>query len=723
MTLPNIIKFIVIVMSIYISTRLVISFIGILLGRDNNSPEKPVIGKFDEEELVSAEMCEPADADMAGVGDGAGVDIWDGGWTYVDDGAGTNADDNAGVGVKDGAGVDVKDGAGVGVKDGAGVGVKSGAGVGVKDNAGVGVKDGAGVDIENNAGVDVERCAGVDVERCAGVEVDGDSRAGVGEGVRADIWDGSWADIWDGGWAYASDDAGTGGEDNAGVGGEDSAWVNVEDSANVDAKSGAGVYVEGEAGVYTKDNAEINVKGDVRVDAESGADVNVEGDAGVYVEISGGVDVYGDAGVCAKDNAEIDVEDGARTDVESDAGIKVDGDARADVESGAWVVVEDNTGRSNNMAPLARIIVLAVITRLAICLFAYFFSVIFRGEFQGFFASYKSLWIQSDAPHYINIAENGYQSVGDDSVLLVFLPFYPMLIRTLAYIIHDYFLSGLVISLACFVLSCVMVYKVAILLGFDEEGAFLSAKYMILFPASFFVCSTFNESLFTFLSLACIYFMLKREWLYSALFGMLAAFTRYYGLLLMIPYAAELLQASMPDIRARVKSFGAMIIEGFSIILIPVGTAAYLLVNYMVAGNPFKFMEYQKDHWFQSFGLFYKNIEEMTKNALEWDPETVVTMFMPQLVMILCALLLILLGANRKYRFSMLSYSFVYFIISISPTWLLSFPRYIFSAVAIYPMMAILGRRNKSVDFLISFASMLALSFLTVAYTNGMRVF
>ena len=419
---------------------------------------------------------------------------------------------------------------------------------------------------------------------------------------------------------------------------------------------------------------------------------------------------------------------------------------------------------------VAQIIICAVVSRLAICIFVYFFSVLFSGEMSGFISSYRNLWDYSDAPHYVNIAENWYQSVGEDNVLIVFLPLYPILIRLFALLFRDYFLSGVIISQISFVLSCILVYKVSRQLNYDEEKSFLSAKYMMLFPASFFVCSTFSESLFMLLSLLCIYFILKNKWVISALFGMLAAFTRYYGLLLAIPFAVEYIQtyfgadthmaqtqtgtpaqtrANEPaqtqtgtpartrtDVLAQTRTYEpaqtqtdvhtsrrAMARNGIAVFLIPTGTLLYMLINKMVTGDALKFLYYQKNHWFQSFGIFYNNIETMTVNAMEWDHKTAATLFIPQIVMIIGTLLLLLWCVNNKLRVSLVAYVFVYMIISISPTWLLSFPRYIFGAVPIFLFLAALGGKSKSWDLIISFVFVLTLSFLSVAFTNGMRVF
>src|SRR3989442_15600924 len=49
-----------------------------------------------------------------------------------------------------------------------------------------------------------------------------------------------------------------------------------------------------------------------------------------------------------------------------------------------------------------------------------------------------NVWNRWDATHYQNIAQHGYQAIGEARFLLVFFPLYPLLVRLVAFLAGDY---------------------------------------------------------------------------------------------------------------------------------------------------------------------------------------------------------------------------------------------------------------------------------------------
>ncbi|MDR1438604.1 MAG: hypothetical protein LBJ10_00880 [Clostridiales bacterium] len=636
---------------------------------------------------------------------------------------------------------------------------------------------------------------------------------------------------------------------------------------------------------------------------------------------------------------------------------------------------------------------MALITRIILYLFGYLAARLFQDRGDGFFQIFRELWQRSDAPHYLDIAEDWYANAGEDRVFLVFLPLYPLLVRVVAaFFGGDALFAGIALSLVAFSAASAVVYKAACemrmgaawdslaaddsaavgsngysstagsaaggssahgsafadssngdgsvagnavadaLNGYssasngsvvgsvvsdgsnsygstadgavadsaagvslahgsavadgaagegmaavrtsdcstagegmaadaqnagavaadgaaaDGGGAFRAAKYLICFPASFFVNGTFTEGLFLLASALCFYYMLKRRWVASGLMGLLAALTRYYGILLAIPLAVELLQdaaarrrrsaaregakaggqagerggggwqsagtggqadsggGSWQDVGSGGRSgghgdggwqgrglsrqtgrgdanwqgedlggrsgghgdgdwqyvglgrqagghgdgdwqyvgLGRQAGErsdgnwqdgegkgreriGFwpraAAVLLPLlGTGLYLLLNYAVSGNAFQFLIYQREHWNQSFGLFFINIGNLAANALQWSPRESAALFVPQLAMVMLNIALIIYGIVKKFRLSMLAYLAAYFLISISASWMLSFPRYMFGAVPIYWLLAQAGRR-RAADALITFSLVFGLAYYMLAYVSGYHVY
>ena len=400
----------------------------------------------------------------------------------------------------------------------------------------------------------------------------------------------------------------------------------------------------------------------------------------------------------------------------------------------------------------AQIALFTILSRVFLCFLAYLAAMLFMEESSGLLASYRELWIQSDAPHYLTIAENWYVSTGEDAVLLVFLPLYPFLTRLLTMILGNSLISGLLLSLSCYAASAAVLYRCTLQLGYDEDTAYRSVKYLILFPASFFVLGTFSESLFILLTLLFFLYLLRKNWLLAAIFGSLAALTRYYGILLVIPYGIEYLQHHIPALHGSYPALNGSsdtaplastatttstastdptdkpasrkekICHGFPVLLIPAGTGLYLMINCFVAGDPFRFLTYQREHWHQSFGFFFDNVGKMVLNALSHDASTSAALFIPQIAMILLILALLLYGVLHKFRLSMLAYLTVYFIISLSATWLLSFPRYMFGATPIFILLAAAGKR-RTADTALSFFCGCGLVYLMLAYICQYHVY
>lgn len=101
-----------------------------------------------------------------------------------------------------------------------------------------------------------------------------------------------------------------------------------------------------------------------------------------------------------------------------------------------------------------------------------------------------------------------------------------------------------------------------------------------------------SESLFVLCTVSCLYLVRTGRIRTGGLLGAYAAFTRSPGLILVVPILFEL-------VRSRAKAR-----EYIALFMVPLGFAAYCMVNYSVSGDAFKFMEYQSIHWHQQLGWF-----------------------------------------------------------------------------------------------------------------------
>ncbi|MCF0138427.1 MAG: hypothetical protein HUJ66_08710 [Oscillospiraceae bacterium] len=294
-------------------------------------------------------------------------------------------------------------------------------------------------------------------------------------------------------------------------------------------------------------------------------------------------------------------------------------------------------------------------------------------------------WRCTDSRHYLDIAADWYLSEGsiDRLVQLVFLPGYPLAVRAVRLFVRSYVLAGMLVSALCFAGSACLLYRL-LRLDMTREKALRAVVFFCIMPSSFFFAAPMSESLFMLLSLSCVYLSRRGKFIPAAVFGALACFTRSVGLALLVPLLFEFIAQ-----RRRIRDYLALLI-------VPLGFAVYCYVNYAVAGDPFKFMEYQQSHWNQSFGLFFSTAAYQTDNALAalgTDSVNFFGLWLPNLLSQLFALSLMCFGAG-KLRPSYTAYFAAYFFVAIGATWLLSAPRYMLVMFPLCIALSELGERK-----------------------------
>ncbi len=316
----------------------------------------------------------------------------------------------------------------------------------------------------------------------------------------------------------------------------------------------------------------------------------------------------------------------------------------------------------------------------------------------GGFAATLSFWKCTDSQHYLAIAEDWYLSEGsiDRLVQLVFLPGYPLLVRLLRQLTGDYLTAGLLLSAICFAGAGLVFYRL-LRLDLPHETAQRALLFLCLMPGSFFYASPMSESLFLLCALACLYLARREKWLLAGLCGAWAAFTRSLGLTLLAPLVMELVASG---IRKKL-SPGALAQRIVSLLLIPLGFAAYCVVNWFVAGDPFQFMTYQSQHWHQNLGLFFNTAAYQLDQAVSnyaGQPHLFFGLWLPNLIYVFGALGIVAAAAKRL-RPSYTAWFIAYFVIAIGATWLLSAPRYLMIMPVLPISLALLTNKEEAKSF------------------------
>ena len=319
----------------------------------------------------------------------------------------------------------------------------------------------------------------------------------------------------------------------------------------------------------------------------------------------------------------------------------------------------------------------ALFSRAAVYLIAWGMLTLIGAE-GGVLETLKRLWLHWDTRHYIGIAESGYPAVGDDRLRLVFFPLYPMLMRVFSALTGgDVFYGGLIVSLLCTMGAAALIYDLGMMHG-GKKTAALCVAYFLLSPMSVFLNCAYTEALFIFLTMGTV--CLERRghpWL-AALCGAASALTRMPGVIVAGIFIIDLI-ARIPKARITAKDAAACAGQVF---LVFSGLFLYWGINWMVTGDPFTYLTYQRENWYQSAGSFWETAKTTTYYVLSvFGAEDWFFCWVTQLIAMF-AVYLLLAFRQKALPFDLAAYSFVYIAVVLSPTWLLSGPRYLYALCA-----------------------------------------
>ncbi len=287
-----------------------------------------------------------------------------------------------------------------------------------------------------------------------------------------------------------------------------------------------------------------------------------------------------------------------------------------------------------------------------------------------------------DASHYLRIAEVGYRDEEGDRLFIVFFPLYPLLIAIVNVVLHSYFLSGLLVSALAAAAAGYLIQTLIAIDGGDDAEADRGLWYMTFFPTAFFMALPYTESLFLATSLASFVAARRRRWAWSGVFGMLAVLTRMQGVMLGPALAVEALLAHRWTAPLR----------AFWLALLPLGFLAYLGLNWHVLGDPFEFLEIQRDHWYHTSVWPWQSLEDIRQAIATSGPGPTRTSTHELILgaIILTAALLVI--GVRWLRPSYQVYGWLSLLLMLSTTFPISLPRYIFGIFPLFLVLARLGR-------------------------------
>lgn len=289
---------------------------------------------------------------------------------------------------------------------------------------------------------------------------------------------------------------------------------------------------------------------------------------------------------------------------------------------------------------------------------AWLVSVLYVGIFGGGEVTAETVgaaWQRYDAIHYLRLASVGYQNNIEDGkhLTLVFFPLYPWLMRVLHLVIPSWAVCGHLLSGGCYVGACCLFFRLAA--GeFGRRTGFVSLAFLSAYPFAFFFASLHTESLFLLTSLACFTCIRKHRYPLAGLFGVLACLTRMQGAFLAFAALAEYCTSDKPLQKLRERRWQSLWRDCWTkLVWMPfmwLGTGGYLLLNYWVEGDPFRFLVYQREHWHQGLQYFTASLAALLRAALSLSQGyefCTWTTWLPQFVLFFPCLALLVYGVRR----------------------------------------------------------------------------
>jgi hypothetical protein len=303
-------------------------------------------------------------------------------------------------------------------------------------------------------------------------------------------------------------------------------------------------------------------------------------------------------------------------------------------------------------------------------------------------------WNRWDAPHYLDLATWGYMAVdpgvsptygqtGDMDLMIVFYPLLPAAIALVRVVVGD-LLAPILVSTVALAAAVLLLYRV-VATELGEVIARRAVVFLLIFPTAYVLHIGYTESLF--LALACAAFLAARRrlWGRAGLAGALAALTRVNGLVLIPSLAADAWTEWRTELRWRA-AWGW-------IGLVALGFGGYLLLNQVVYGQPFAFLEIQRDHWSKALAWPWEGIAGVVSRLGGDSAEDIAILGVAELAAIGLGLVGTMVALLR-FRTSWAVWMGGNWLLFVSTAFVLSVPRYVLVMFPLFAWFAILAERR-----------------------------
>lgn len=321
------------------------------------------------------------------------------------------------------------------------------------------------------------------------------------------------------------------------------------------------------------------------------------------------------------------------------------------------------------------------------------------------------LWNRWDAPHYLDLAQAGYTTTGNQRLWIVFYPLYPWAVRAVAYLFAwgDFLVAALLVSCAASLAAGLLLRRLAL---FDdpEPVARLSVVSLFIFPTSYFLHAPYTEGLFLALVVACFLAARADRWPLAGGLAALACMTRVNGLILVPALAAEAF--------ARYRATRRFDPRWLCVLLAGLGTGVYLFLNKQVAGDWFAFSEIARSHWGKELAWPWEGVAAIFENAPSRTVGEAQFVVWQELLFLLLGLVWTV-WCWLRLRPSYGVWMALNWLLWASTSFILSTPRYTLVMFPVYILFARLAARRPFWGGLVAVWSLLSLALFVAEYVRG----
>ncbi len=328
----------------------------------------------------------------------------------------------------------------------------------------------------------------------------------------------------------------------------------------------------------------------------------------------------------------------------------------------------------------AQLVGLVLGVKFIVLMFAAQAFTILRNERIGSLYGWLAIWNQWDAPHYLDLARDGYVAEGVEARWIVFYPLYPWLVRAAAVVLRDELLGAFFVSAVASVAAVLLLYRLA-LLDEPEPTARAAVFFLLTFPTAYFLHVGYTESLFLALVVGAFLGARGRRWRLAGLLGGLAGMTRVNGLLLLPALACEVFEQYRVEGRRWRWEWLWVLSPG-------AGFGVYLLINFLVFRDPFAFLRVQDEFWYKQLTWPTTSIWKTWESVAERGPAEALMVGWQELFFILVGL-----GGTAwswaRLRTSYAVWMTLNWLLWTSTSFVLSVPRY---TLVMFPLYVLLAR-------------------------------